>query len=260
MAYNDPLAPRDLQGSVNDKLAELRQFMGKKVLENEGLLRDIDALTPDWLRIIDTEIDGDKLYVTVPLLGGDVKVKKSVLSSAQVFTGGIFAGAAGELFKDVVSFPLDTIRTRLMTQGSFIADDDIETQVVAQNKASNRDVGGAAQPDPAPCDDAAAGGSSSKTVMLTRKPLPVSDERVYEERGERVLGETATLSRIDSAPLGGVGGDCLPEGTFSVTQPSRWPVVVDRIRTIGTAVVAQATTAVQVTMADIGSVKVDRGR
>jgi hypothetical protein len=38
---------------------------------------------------------------------------------AQVAVGGFFAGAAGELLKDSLTFPIDTVRTRLMTVGSF---------------------------------------------------------------------------------------------------------------------------------------------
>lgn len=50
-------------------------------------------------------------------------MRKAQLDATQVFKGGLVAGAIGELAKDVISFPLDTIRTRLMTQGSFPASD-----------------------------------------------------------------------------------------------------------------------------------------
>ena len=36
-----------------------------------------------------------------------------------MFAGGLIAGAAGEFAKDFLVFPLDTIRVRLMTKGSF---------------------------------------------------------------------------------------------------------------------------------------------
>ena len=42
-----------------------------------------------------------------------------IYNVAQVAVGGFFAGAAGELLKDSLTFPIDTVRTRLMTVGSF---------------------------------------------------------------------------------------------------------------------------------------------
>lgn len=58
-------------------------------------------------------------------------MRKAQLDATQVFKGGLVAGAIGELAKDVISFPLDTIRTRLMTQGSFPAshkEEDVDSE------------------------------------------------------------------------------------------------------------------------------------
>jgi hypothetical protein len=180
-------------------MSQVRNFVGKKVLENEEFLRELDEKKPSFLpRFIDTEVDGDKLYVTVPFLGNDFKVRKTVLSTTQIFTGGLWAGAAGELFKDVISFPLDTIRTRLMTQGSF-------QEPIEIDKASNRQ--GTVAPRPNLISEEKEALSQSQADS-TNPSIPMSTFSAVLQR------KTVTLSRPREA------SEDLPEGTYTVERKS----------------------------------------
>lgn len=194
-----------MQGAINDRLSQVRNFIGKKVLENESLLRDLDEKKPSFLpRFIDTEVDGDKLYVTVPFLGSDFKVRKSVLSTTQIFTGGLWAGAAGELFKDILSFPLDTIRCRLMTQGSFTGKpataDKARPAVATRTRSPESQRGEGAFRPPEAGDDASESMSIVKSV-LQKKTVTLSPSSESSEDQE----------------------EDLPQGTFTVERKRRYP-------------------------------------
>ena len=117
------------------------------MVQNEEALTKLNDALP--FKILEKEIAGDAAYIKFPLLGG-LKVQSSALTVPQVFAGpppppspprtdwtrlvpppvltghvpqvlagGLIAGAAGEFAKDFLVFPLDTIRVRLMTKGSF---------------------------------------------------------------------------------------------------------------------------------------------
>jgi len=79
-------------------------------------------------------------------------------------------GAAGELLKDAISFPIDTVRTRLMTVGSFT-----EPEVKEPENAS-------VQPS--------TGANTTNALSETAQPWPLEDEEDQEEIAEAadVLG------------------------------------------------------------------------
>jgi hypothetical protein len=197
-------------------MSQVRNFVGKKVLENEKLLRELDEKKPSFLpRFIDTEVDGDKLYVTVPFLGNDFKVRKTVLSTTQIFTGGLWAGAAGELFKDVISFPLDTIRTRLMTQGSF-------QEPVEVDKASNRQ----GTVDPRDLISKGKEALSQSQADSANPSEPMSTVSAVLQR------KTVTLSRPSEA------SEDLPKGTYTIERKSIPNPLMDAISMAASRAVA----------------------
>jgi hypothetical protein len=223
-------------------MSQVRNFVGKKVLENEKLLRELDEKKPSFLpRFIDTEVDGDKLYVTVPFLGSDFKVRKTMLSTTQIFTGGLWAGAAGELFKDVISFPLDTIRTRLMTQGSF-------QEPVEVDKASNRQGTVAPSPDPRDLVSKGKEALSQSQADSANPSEPMSTVSAVLQR------KTVTLSRPSEA------SEDLPEGTYTIERKSFPNPLMDAISMAASRAVASIKGKVTDTMEAAQTRTIYRGR
>ena len=119
-AGNRQLSARDqlkrAQYTLQQRLEE--QLEPLLVNNTDKLLKLEDKVPLLKGRLYKKEIKDDAEYVTFPLFGGMI-VEKQKLNVAQVAVGGVFAGAFGEVIKDAISFPVDTVRTRLMTAGSF---------------------------------------------------------------------------------------------------------------------------------------------
>ncbi|EKX45950.1 hypothetical protein GUITHDRAFT_107986 [Guillardia theta CCMP2712] len=210
----DPTRPLSLKEKLRRQWSSLQGVVEEKVLKNEDMLKQLDQVLP--FDLYKKEIKGDAEYITFPLFGG-MTVEKATLSPLQVLQGGLLAGAAGEILKDCVSFPMDTIRTRLMTQGSFLPpkhspeaseeEDFTEGQVTVVEGPEidltlyTKDVGRGTVMINKPREDPRRlikrlGEQGSAMVSQALKPYKVQLQNLQAwRRGERIWNETTVTLR-----------------------------------------------------------------